>query len=231
MSPEGTYLAELLDGCRILEAEGLTTAYGDLSLRTAALDEAVISASEGPGLVRGERDLIRVGLDGTVREGSPDRVAGAAAIHLGLLKAREEISSVCRFYGPACLAWGTLGRPLPAVTGMGMFVGHEVPCFESSTTIQDLDGAAELAECLGDGPAVIMRGFGAVTVGTSPAQAVVRAWLMEQNAKAALAASAVGEPLSYGPEEAAELTRNSGPAASQIARAFYHLRQRAKGAM
>ena len=42
---------DLLAGCAILDGEGLTSAFGHLSARTAA-DEVCISSNAGPGLVR-----------------------------------------------------------------------------------------------------------------------------------------------------------------------------------
>ena len=43
----------------------------------------------------------------------------------------------------------------------------------------------ELGFQLGHGHAVLLRGFGAVTVGGSVADAVVRAWMLERGARAA----------------------------------------------
>ena len=44
---------------------------------------------------------------------------------------------------------------------------------------------------------MLLRGFGAVTVGGTVADAVVRAWLLERGARAALDALSAGTPLAY----------------------------------
>ncbi|HEY3188510.1 MAG TPA: class II aldolase/adducin family protein [Solirubrobacteraceae bacterium] len=205
---------DLLAGCAILDGEGLTTAFGHVSVRTAA-DEVCISGNAGPGLVREADDLLTLGLDGTVREGDPTQLPGEAAIHLAILARRPDVGSVCRFHGPAALAWSTLGRPLPATTGL---VGDEVPWFDTSTTVTTLEHAGRLADRLGDGTAVLLRGFGAVTVGASLAEAVVRAWLLERAAAAVVAAAAIATPLPF--------PAAGGPAPAQLRRAWNYLTHR-----
>jgi ribulose-5-phosphate 4-epimerase/fuculose-1-phosphate aldolase len=215
--------ADLIAGCAILDREGLTTAFGHLSARTAGGD-VLISANPGPGLVRDGHDLIAVDPDGAPREaGDRALVPGEAAIHVRILAHRRDVGSVCRFHGPSCLAFSTLGRPLQATIGMGLFVGAQVPWFDTSTTVTDAAHGDRLAQCLGAGPAVLLRGFGAVTVGRSIRDAVVRAWMLERSAAAALAAAAAGEPLPYEVSAAEPFLAPSGPAQGQIARAWHYL--------
>ena len=219
----GELTSELIAGCAILDREGLTTAFGHLSARTAD-GGVVVSANRGPGLVRDERDLIALDTDGSAREDADQAlVPGEAAIHLRILARRPDAVSVCRFHGPSCLAFSTLGRPLSAAIGMGLFVGAEVPWFDTCTTITDAEHADRLACCLGDGAAVLLRGFGAVTVGRSVSEAVVRAWMLERSAAAALAAGAVATPLSYPAAAAEPFVAATGPAQAQIARAWNYL--------
>jgi ribulose-5-phosphate 4-epimerase/fuculose-1-phosphate aldolase len=133
---------------------------------------------------------------------------------------------VCRFHGPACMAWSTLGRPLPATIGMALFLGHEVPWFETSTTIRTAEHGDLLAAALGDGNAVLLRGFGAVTVGATVAESVVRAWLLERVADAVVTASAVRRPLAFPAGAAQALADPDGPAPAQLRRAWNYLRHR-----
>lgn len=219
------HAAELLAACAVLEGEGLTTAFGHVTARVDG-DRVLLTGSQGPGLVRSSEDLLTCSLDGTVLDGDPSARPGEVAIHLGLLRARPDVMSVCRFHGPALLAFGTLGRPLPATTGMGLFLGHEVPCFDTSTTVTTAAQGDALAACAGDAPAVLLRGFGAATVGSSVMEAVVRAWLLERSAAAYLAASAVGEPLVYDAAAAAPFLTGTGPAVTQVKRAWRWLRAR-----
>jgi ribulose-5-phosphate 4-epimerase/fuculose-1-phosphate aldolase len=215
-------LRDVLAGCAILEGEGLTSAFGHL---TARLDDGTIllSGNAGPGLVRGEDDVITVDADGAVLDGDPALRAGELPIHLGLLAADPGRMSVARFHGPATLAWGTLGRPLPATIGMGLFVGHEVPVFDTDTTVTTTPQGEALAAACGDGPAVILRGFGAATAGRTVREAVTRAWFLERSATAALAASAAGAPRPVPAAAAAPFVAAEGPAAAQIDRLWHYL--------
>lgn len=218
-------VADILAGCAILDGEGLTTAFGHLSARTGE-DQLCLSGSAGPGLVRTVDDLLTVDLAGNVRAGEATKLPGEAAIHLAIASRRPEVASVCRFHGPACMAWSTLGRPLPATIGMALFLGHEIPWFDTSTTVSASDHAEQLAAHLGAGNAILLRGFGAVTVGASVAEAVVRAWLMERAARALVVAAPVATPLPFPPAAAEPFLSSDGPAPAQLQRAWTYLKHR-----
>lgn len=222
-------VALLVDACRILAREGLTSAFGHV---TARLDDGdvVITGSVGPGLVTGPDGLVRIDPDAEVRGGDATLLPGEAAVHLGVLRARPDVRSVVRYHGPATLAWGTLGKPLPATTGMGLFLGSEVPVFQTDSTVTTPGHGDRLAAALGDGPAILLRGFGSVTVGRTVQEAVARAWLLERSAAAVLAAGAVGTPLTYPPSAAAPFASDDGPAPRQLARVWHYLQTTSKGA-
>lgn len=218
-------LADLLAGCAILDGEGLTTAFGHLSVRRAD-GTAFVSGNPGPGLVAGAADVVAVDAAGTVVAGDPALRVGELPIHLGLLEARPDVMSVCRFHGPACLAWGALARPLPASIGMGLFLGAEVPVYDTDSTVTTPEQGSALAAICGQAPAVLLRGFGAATVGRTVREAVARAWFLEQSAAASLAASAAGEPRPFPATAAAPFVAAEGPAAAQIDRLWHYLCRR-----
>jgi ribulose-5-phosphate 4-epimerase/fuculose-1-phosphate aldolase len=222
---EARVTADLIAGCAILDGEGLTNAFGHLSGRLPS-GEILISSSPGPGLVRAPQDLLRIDGLGELIEGDAALVPGEAAIHVRILARRDDVTSVCRFHGPACLAYSTLGRTLSASIGMGLFLGAEVAWFDTSSTVRTSEHGDRLAAALGSGAGVLLRGFGAVTVGRSVAEAVVRAWLVERSAQATLTASAVGTPIPYPIEAAEPFNAPDGPAVAQIARAWRYLRWR-----
>ena len=221
---------ELLAGCAVLEHEGLTTAFGHLSARAG--DRVFrISGNAGPGLIRAPSDLLTVDPSGSVLDGDPRSRPGETAIHLGIYAAREDVTSVCRFHGPACLAFSTLGRGLSALIGMALFAGDEVPWFDVARTITTPEQGAALADGMGASRAVLIRGFGAVTVGGTVADAVVRAWMLERSARAALDALAAGTPLPYPAGAAAAFDpETSPPARGQLDRAWNYLKAKAKTA-
>jgi ribulose-5-phosphate 4-epimerase/fuculose-1-phosphate aldolase len=109
---------------------------------------------------------------------------------------------------------------------MGLFLGHEVPWFDTSTTVRTAEHADRLAGSLGDGKAVLLRGFGAVTVGATVAEAVVLAWLLERAAQAVVTAAAIATPLAFHQSAAEPFAVTDGPAAAQLRRAWNYLEHR-----
>jgi ribulose-5-phosphate 4-epimerase/fuculose-1-phosphate aldolase len=216
-------LDDLISGCRILDGEGLTDAFGHLSCRLPGDAGVLLSARIGPGLVRAQDDVLRVSLDGEVLEGDPALVPGEAALHLGLMQARPDISSVCRFHGPYCFAFSTLARPLPATSGMALMLGAEVPLHDTALTITTIEAAAACAQTLGSAGGVLLRGFGAVSVGSSIPHAIVRAMFLERSAATVLRASVAGEPKVYSHEQAAAFGARSAVIAEQVTRAWTYL--------
>jgi ribulose-5-phosphate 4-epimerase/fuculose-1-phosphate aldolase len=146
----GPPLAELLDGCAILEGERLTTAFGHLSV-VFEDGTALVSSNMGLGLVHWAEDVLHVGFDGTLIEGEPQLIPGELPVHLGLLRAGW--TSVARLHGPAVLAWGSLNRPLPATIGLAMFCGAAVPCYDRPRSLTRIPAGETLAARAADGPA------------------------------------------------------------------------------
>lgn len=216
---------ELVAGGRILDGERLTDAFGHLSARGGPAD-LLMTPRVGPGLVRDPGELLAVTLDGEVVQGDPALLPGEAAIHLGILRARPDVTAVCRFHGASLMAYSTLGTPLPPTIGAAMAFGGPVPVFDTALTVTNVEAGDALAAELGPGVAVMLRGFGAVTVGASVGDAVVRATLLERSASAVLAARAIGEPVEYTVEQAAAFAGRTAVVAEQLSRAWTYLRHR-----
>ena len=213
---------DLVTACRILDGEHLTDAFGHASVRIDA--GLLLTPKIGPGLVETPDQLLSLTADGTVTDGDFSLMPAEAPIHHGIMRARPDVNAVCRFHGSACMAWATLGRPLPTTIGPGLALGTSVPVHDTTKTIATNEQAVELAAALGDGSAVLLRGFGAVTVGRTVPEALVRAVALERSAAAVLAASAVGEPLVYPPEVAEELATHDVILVGQIMRYWNYLK-------
>lgn len=213
---------DLVAGCRILDGERLTDAFGHVSARLPGGD-VVITPRVGPGLVTAPEELLRLTPAGEVVDGDEQLVPGETALHLGILQARADVGAVVRFHGAACFAWSTLARPLPAASGLTLMLGGEVPLHDVAVTVTTMEQAHELALVLGDKPAVILRGFGAVTTGATVAEAVVRATFLERAAAIVLQASAAGQPVTYAQEHIVAFSDRTAVIAEQLARAWTFL--------
>lgn len=217
--------AEILAACRILDGEGLTDAFGHVSGRLE--DGSILMTPRvGPGLVLGASELLRLDAGGTVVDGDARMLPGEGALHLGVLAHRPDVMSVARTHGPYAQAWSTTVQPLPVAMGQGMFLLGPVPVHDVTSTITDRPGADALAATLGDGTAVMMRGFGQVVTGASVPEAVVRAVFLERMATAAIRAGAVGGAVPFAQAAVDRFAGATGPRAEQVARAWTYLRAR-----
>jgi ribulose-5-phosphate 4-epimerase/fuculose-1-phosphate aldolase len=178
----------LAAACRILAGEGLSEAFGHVSARIG--DRRILISPAGPGLVTGAGDLLEVELDGASAPGPA--VPREVHIHLGVYRARPDVGGVCRFHPPGGMAFSTLGAELLPTTAYGAFVGPRVPVQATSGLVRSAAAGDALAATLGTGAAVLLRGFGAVTVGAGVEQAAVRAVFLEREATTWLAARAAG---------------------------------------
>jgi L-fuculose-phosphate aldolase len=122
------------------------------------------------------------------------RPSSELSLHLSIYKTRPETEVVFHVHSPQAIALGLLGLSMPALTpGFYRHVGASVPLLPYiAPTTQNL--ATAVAEILKDSSAVLLQNHGAVVVGESVSQALLRLNLLEEQAAIYLAALAAGEP-------------------------------------
>ena len=188
---------ELADAGRVLAAAGLVTAFGHVSLRVG--DDRLLMTPPVPlGTLGPDTQYAEVMLDAT---DLPDGTPREAWIHLEIARARPGVRAICRAQPPTATALASAGVPILPLHGQGAFLGPEVPVFDDATLVRDRARGRALAERLGQAPALIMRGNGAVTVGESVGQAVALMWVLEASARMNATATASGTPTPLTPAE------------------------------
>lgn len=198
---------EVLWACRVLAGEGLVEAYGHVSTRIPGSSRFLITPRHAPSLLRGPEDLLVVDLDGRVVQGGGTPPL-EVWMHTEVYRRRADVAALCRTHGCAATAWSALGEPLRPVHGFGAFLGAEVPVFWTPFLITDATLGRAVAEALGDGEAVLLRGNGQLVVGHTVGEACVKAIFLEQSARLHLAARSAGRPVVWTAEEVA---RRTGP--------------------
>jgi ribulose-5-phosphate 4-epimerase/fuculose-1-phosphate aldolase len=78
-----------------------------------------------------------------------------------------------------------------------------VPVFDDAVLVRDQSRADAVAERLGQAPALLLRGNGAVTVGTDIGEAVARMFVLEASAQMNSVAAAAGTPTPLSDDEQA----------------------------
>ena len=189
---------------------GLVTAYGHVSAR---LDDRhfLVSAPQPLGTIASRDPGIVVSLD---EPNLPDGVLQEVRLHREVYRRRPDVGGVCRILSPSVLALSALGKTARALTGVGAYFAPSPPLWHDPQLIRDDQKAIEVSALLADQAAIVMRGNGAVTVGSSIEEALTMAVYLEDASKfelSLLAASVSGSGvIEFTQEESAKRATKAG---------------------
>jgi ribulose-5-phosphate 4-epimerase/fuculose-1-phosphate aldolase len=188
----------------ILAAQEIVDAFGHVSVRTApGAGRYLISRSIAPAQVTAG-DIIELDLDSKPAASEKRTSYRERFIHGEIYRVRPDVMSIVHCHAASLIPFGITKIPLRPVYHNSFFVGEGVPVFEIREAGGDTDmlvstpelGRA-LAKALGNKPAVLMRGHGAVIVGKSIIETVARSVYLEVNARVQAQAMAMGQRISY----------------------------------
>lgn len=190
---------------RILAAQEIVDAFGHVSVRTApGAGRYLISRSVAPAQVTAA-DIMELDLDSKPVAPADKRTSYRERfIHGEIYRIRPDVMSIVHCHAPALIPFGITKIPLRPVYHNSSFVGEGVPVFEIRESGGETNMLVEtpvlgraLAKALGNKPAVLMRGHGAVIVGKSIIEAVARSVYLEVNARVQAQAMAMGARATY----------------------------------
>ncbi len=161
---------------RALGRAGLVHAFGHCSIRLDA-DFFLVSAPRPLELV-GDTPGTVCPVTGALPEG----VLGEVRIHQQIYARRAEVGAVCRIMPPALMALSTQAIVPRPRHGIGAYFA-ELPLWSDPRLLRDDGAALALAEMLGQAPAIVMRGNGAVVVAETMPKAATLAWFLEDAAR------------------------------------------------
>jgi HCOMODA/2-hydroxy-3-carboxy-muconic semialdehyde decarboxylase len=202
---------DLVYANRILYDQGVLDGFGHVSMRDPRnANRFLLSRSMAPALVTAA-DILEYD-----RDGAPLNAGGRQAylerfIHAAIYRARPDVVAIVHSHSPSLIPFGVTRTPLRPVYHMSAFLGAGTPVFD----IRDVAGATDmlisdnrlggaLAKALGGQTALLLRGHGAVNVGSSIPQVVFRAVYTETNARLQAEALRLGTITYLSPEEAAK---------------------------
>jgi ribulose-5-phosphate 4-epimerase/fuculose-1-phosphate aldolase len=205
-----TTIRELVDANHILFDQGVVDGFGHVSARHPERpDRFLLARSMAPALVT-EKDVLEFDLDGNpVVPGGPAPYL-ERFIHGEIYRKRQDVMSVVHSHSPSVVPFSVVtGIKLQPVCHMcGFLSAKGTPIFE----IRDFAGpgsdllitsgklGAALADSLGEGPAVLMRGHGSTVVAGTLRQAVFRAVYTEIGARLQMESMRLG-PVTFLTEE------------------------------
>jgi len=210
-------LDELVTANRILAREGVVDSFGHVSVRHPDRpDRYFLSRARAPECIEVD-DLMEFALDGTPIGTGAGKPYAERFIHGAVYEARSSVRAVVHHHSPSVIPFSITGAPLAPVMHMCAGIGAPVPTWDSRTAFGDtnllvttLDMARDLAAALGDRPATLMRGHGAVVVGASLREVVFNSIYLQLNAEVQMKAHALGDVTFLSDGEIAAVLRTRG---------------------
>jgi ribulose-5-phosphate 4-epimerase/fuculose-1-phosphate aldolase len=198
-TPDPALLEDLVAANRILSDHGVLDAYGHLSARDPGNPQYYrIARSMAPALVTAA-DIIACDLDNNPVRPGETRLFFERVIHGEIYKARPDVMAVLHNHSPSLIPFCNSETRLRPMVGSAAFLGEGAPVFDIRTVDDEGDlnictiaQAQGMAQALGRHCLVLLRGHGAVAVGSSIRQVVRRAIIAESNAKQQLQATLLG---------------------------------------
>jgi HCOMODA/2-hydroxy-3-carboxy-muconic semialdehyde decarboxylase len=199
--PDPKRVEDLVAAGRILADHGLLDGWGHVSVGIA-----VVPRGLSADLVTG-RDILEFDLDS--RPVDTDGLPMSALfteryIHGEIYKMRPDVIAVVHTHAPSLIPFGVTKVPLKPMYHRSAFISFGIPVFEirdragmTDMLIRNPTLGHDLAEVLGNHPAALMRGHGAVVTGPSLPRVVGRTIFLALNATLQAQAMSMGAPITY----------------------------------
>jgi len=203
-------IGDLVAANHILATEGIVDGYGHISVRSPRnKDRFYLSRSVAPESVTAA-DILEHGLDGEAIDPKGKTSYKERFIHSEIYRMRPDVNAVVHCHAPSLIPFGVTKVPLRPMYHQSAFLAAGVPVFEireaggmTNMLVETAALGRALAKTLGDKPAALMRGHGAVVVADTIPNVVGRSIYLEINARVQAQAIALGGPITYiDPEEA-----------------------------
>jgi HCOMODA/2-hydroxy-3-carboxy-muconic semialdehyde decarboxylase len=205
-------IEDIVTGSRVLADFGVLDGFGHVSARHPTNpDHFLMARSLAPALVTAD-DIMEFDLDGNAVDPRGRSVFLERFIHSEIYKARPDVMAVVHTHSPGVVPFTVSQVPLRAVYHNAAFLAAGAPVWdirkdfgETDMLVRNATIGKALAQTLGTGPVVLMRGHGDVTVGPAVKVAVFRAYYTDVNARLQSQAVALGgEPNYLTPVEGAK---------------------------
>lgn len=174
-----------------------SNAHGNVSIRVPGADEMYFTA--GPSLRDHPTEMIvRVGLDGTLREGDLAPIQGAVVdMHTAMYADNPDVNCVIHTHSPYATAYAVAHRPIDcyieALAMFGLPDGVPVAGYGprgSAESIANLRAAARPGV-----PAVLLANHGVLIFHRTPELALMVGGIVEEAAQASINAERIGGPV------------------------------------
>jgi L-ribulose-5-phosphate 4-epimerase len=190
---------QLVEIAKRVVASGAISAngHGNVSVRVPGADEMYFTA--GPSLRNHPASaVVRVGLDGTLREGElPPIQAAVVAMHTAMYEDHPDVGCVLHTHSPYATAYAVARRPIGCwVEALAMFgLADGVPVTEYGPRGSDQAVAGIRDSVIPGVPAVLLANHGVLVFHRTPELAILVGGVVEEAAQAGINAAGLGGPV------------------------------------
>jgi ribulose-5-phosphate 4-epimerase/fuculose-1-phosphate aldolase len=220
-APDPQLIEDLVAANRILADHGLLDGWGHVSVRHNRDPNRYLMARGMSAELVTANDIIEFDLDSRPVDthGLPmSALFTERYIHGEIYKQRPDVIAVVHTHAPSLIPFGVTNVPLKPLYHRSAFISFGIPVFEireragmTDMLIRNPTLGHNLADALGDHPAALMRGHGAVITGPSLPRVVGRTIFLALNATLQAQAMSMGTPIIYmDPEEARKIEEREG---------------------
>ena len=184
--------------------------HGNVSVRVPGEDEMYFtSAPSLRGLM--PAGIVRVGLDGSLREGTLPPIQGAVvAMHTAMYEDHEDVGCVIHTHSPYATAYAVANRPIECwIEALAMFGLPDGVPVAGYAPRGSAEAVANIRSAVIPGnPAVLLANHGVLVFHRTPELAVLAGGVIEEAAQASINARGIGGPVAIPAEmRAAALQR------------------------
>jgi HCOMODA/2-hydroxy-3-carboxy-muconic semialdehyde decarboxylase len=198
-------VVDLVAANHILAHNGVLDSFGHVSVRDPRNPNQYLQMQAIAPRDVSAADLITFDLDSNALNARGRPAYRERFIHGEIYKARPDVNAVVHSHSPTIIPFSVTEKPLRAIFHNGHFLGQGVPVWEirepagEQNNMLVLDGelGRSLAQALGKGSVVLMRGHGNAVAAKDLKTVVFRAIYTEVNAKLQMQAVMLGGPINF----------------------------------
>jgi L-ribulose-5-phosphate 4-epimerase len=190
---------DIVSACRILSSKKLVEGFGHISARIPNTELFLLTPRISLALVE-KSDLLTLNFRGEVVEGHR-QPPSETWLHTAIMKLKRDVNAITRIHARVANIFSVTDRKLEPVHNHGSFFAGGVPVFQTPDLISTEKLGNQVAQALGNKPAVLLRGNGQVTVGRTVPEAVMMAIYLEEAAEVLFGALQIGKPIALTVDE------------------------------
>src|SRR5690242_2632503 len=200
-----TVAMDLVAGNHILANHGVLDSFGHVSVRDPRNPDRYLQMQAIAPRDVSARDLITFDLDSNAINARGRPVYRERFIHGQIYQVRPDVNAVIHSHSPTVIPFSVTEKPLRAIFHNGHFLGQGTPVWEIRDVVGEQNNmlvlsnelGRSLAQALGKGSVVLMRGHGNAVAGPDLKTAVFRAIYTEVNARLQMQAAILGGPINF----------------------------------